>query len=85
MCIYLYNFCIIFILNNVTRRSFLTYLTDEGKKLNEYIVPTEQEIMNIALRGTSEERKALLKEIIGEITENINLHSDLNDNNDKDQ
>jgi len=71
--------------NKDDRRSFLTYLTDEGKKLNEYIIPAEQEIMNIALRGISEERKALLKEIIGEITENINLHSNLNDNNEKDQ
>ncbi len=67
------------------RRSSLTYLTDEGKKLNEYIIPAEQEIMNVALRGISEERKALLKEIIGEITENINLHSNLNANNEKDQ
>lgn len=67
------------------RRSSLTYLTDEGKKLNEYIIPAEQEIMNVALRGISEERKALLKEIIGEITENINLHSNLNVNNEKDQ
>lgn len=71
--------------NKDDRRSFLTYLTDEGKKLNEYIVPTEQEIMNIALRGISEERKALLKEIISEITENINLYSDLNGNNEKEQ
>jgi DNA-binding MarR family transcriptional regulator len=67
------------------RRSSLTYLTDEGKKLNEYIIPAEQEIMNIALRGISEERKALLKEIISEITENINLHSNLNGNNEKEQ
>ncbi|GAA0086237.1 MarR family transcriptional regulator [Clostridium sp. CTA-7] len=70
--------------NKEDRRSFLTYLTDEGKKLNENIIPTEQEIMNIVLRGISEERKALLKEIIDEITENINLHSKLNDNNVKD-
>jgi len=64
--------------NKDDKRSFLAYLTDEGKKLNEYIVPAEQEIMNIALRGISEEKKALLKEIISEITENINLHSSLN-------
>jgi len=71
--------------NKDDKRSFLAYLTDEGKKLNEYIVPTEQEIMNIALRGISEEKKALLKEIISVITENINLHSSLNANNEKEQ
>ena len=71
--------------NKDDKRSFLAYLTDEGKELNEYIIPAEQEIMNIALRGISEEKKALLKEIISEITENLNLHSSLNANNEKEQ
>ena len=53
------------------RRAFLTYLTDKGKKLNENIIPTEAEIMNIALNGISEERITLLKEIVSEIVENI--------------
>lgn len=57
------------------RRAFLTYLTDKGQKLNENIIPTEQEIMNIALKGISEERKALLKDIIDEILENIDNYN----------
>lgn len=57
------------------RRAFLTYLTDKGKKLNENIIPAEQEIMNIALSGISEERSVLLKEIVSEIVENINNYN----------
>jgi DNA-binding MarR family transcriptional regulator len=57
------------------KRAFLTYLTDKGKKLNRNIVPTELEIMNIALSGISEDRRALLKEIVSEIAENINNYN----------
>lgn len=54
------------------RRSFLTYLTNKGKEINMKIIPVEIEIMDVALRGISRERKALLKETIDEIIENIN-------------
>jgi DNA-binding MarR family transcriptional regulator len=57
------------------RRAFLTYLTDKGKKLNENIMPAEEEIMKIALSGISEERRVLLKEIVSEIVENINNYN----------
>jgi hypothetical protein len=38
-------------------------------------MPTEQEIMNIAFSGISEERRALLEEIVSEIVENINNYN----------
>ena len=57
------------------RREFLTYLTDKGKKLNENIIPAEEEIMNITLSGISEERRALFKEIVSEIVENVNNYN----------
>ena len=57
------------------RRRFLTFLTDKGKRLNENIIPAEEEIMNIALSGITEERKVLFKEIVNEIVENIDNYS----------
>lgn len=56
-------------------RASLTYLTDKGKRLNKNIMPTEQEIMNIAFSGISEERRALLKELVSKIVENINNYN----------
>ena len=57
------------------KRAFLTCLTDKGKNLNENIMPAEEEIMDIALSGISEERRALLKEIVSEVVENINNYN----------
>lgn len=59
------------------RRSFLTYLTDKGKELNEKIIPTESQIIDIALKDLSEEKRILLKEIIKEIVENINAYNNV--------
>lgn len=57
------------------RRSSLTYLTEKGKDMNQKLIPVELEIMEIGLKGLSEEKKVLLKEIINEIVENINIHN----------
>jgi DNA-binding MarR family transcriptional regulator len=57
------------------KRAFLIYLTDNGKKINKNIIPTEQEIMNIILKGISEERIALLKDVINELVGNIDNYN----------
>lgn len=63
------------------RRSFLTYLTDKGKEVNENIIPTELEIMDIALKGLSEEKMILFKDIIDQIVENITMYNNIDINN----
>lgn len=63
------------------RRSVLTYLTDKGKEINENIIPTELEIMDIALKGLSEEKMILFKDIINQIVENITMYNNININN----
>ncbi|ELC8442648.1 MarR family transcriptional regulator [Clostridium perfringens] len=67
--------------NKEDRRSFLAYLTEEGKEMNKKIILAESEIMEIVFKGVSEERKALLKEVIEEMYENINAHNKVYVNN----
>lgn len=67
--------------NKEDRRSFLAYLTEEGKEMNKKIILAESEIMEIVFKGVSEERKALLKEVIEEMYENINAHNKVDVNN----
>lgn len=55
----------------------------KGKKINEKIIPTKLGIIDIALKGISEEKKALFKEILGNIVENINLHNNVDINDSK--
>lgn len=61
--------------NKEDKRSFLTYLTEDGKEMNKKIMLVESEIMEIVFKGISEERIALLKEVIDEIGKNIDLHN----------
>jgi len=71
--------------NKEDRRSFLAYLTEDGKEMNKKIILAESEIMEIALKGMSEERIALWKEVIEEIAENINAHNKVSSNNEMEQ
>lgn len=61
--------------NKEDRRSFLAYLTEDGKEMNKKIILVESEIMKIVFKGISEERISLWKEVIAEIDENINSHN----------
>jgi DNA-binding MarR family transcriptional regulator len=71
--------------NNEDRRSFLAYLTEAGKEMNEKIILIESEIMEIVFKGLSDERKNLLKEVIEEISENINVYNEIGSNNEMDK
>ncbi len=71
--------------NKEDRRSFLAYLTEAGKEMNEKIILIESEIMEIVFKGLSDERVTLLKEVIEEISENINVHNEIGSNNEMDQ
>lgn len=61
--------------NKEDRRSFLAYLTEDGKGMNKKIILAELEIMEIAFKGVSDEKRALLKEVIEEIYANINAYN----------
>lgn len=71
--------------NKEDRRSFLAYLTEGGKEMNEKIILVESEIMEIVFKGLSEKRVTLLKEVIEEISENISVHNEVGSNNEMDQ
>lgn len=71
--------------NKEDRRSFLAYLTESGKEMNEKIMLVESEIMEIVFKGLSEERVTLWKEVIEELAENINSHNRVSDNNEREQ
>ncbi|GIM28153.1 MarR family transcriptional regulator [Clostridium polyendosporum] len=57
------------------RRSFLAYITDEGIELNKKLIPIEHDVVNIALNNLSDEKIALLRESLKEITTNINNYT----------
>lgn len=71
--------------NKEDRRSFLAYLTESGKEMNEKIMLIESEIMEIVFKGLSEERITLWKEVIEEIAGNINAHNKVSSNNEMEQ
>lgn len=71
--------------NKEDRRSFLAYLTESGKEMNEKIILIESEIMEIVFKGLSEERISLWKEVIEEIAENINTHNKVSSNNEMEE
>ena len=53
--------------------------------MNEKIILVESRIMEIAFEDLSEERIALLKEVIEDISENIDAHNKACDNNEIEQ
>ncbi|WP_042273356.1 MarR family winged helix-turn-helix transcriptional regulator [[Clostridium] dakarense] len=61
--------------NNEDKRSFLAYLTEDGKEMNKKIMLVESEIMKIVFKDISEEKITLWKKVIDEIAENINSHN----------
>lgn len=71
--------------NTEDRRSFLAYLTENGKEISEKIMQLELEIMEIALKDVSEEKIALWKEVLDEIAENINAYNKVGSNNEMEQ
>ncbi|MBP1153321.1 MULTISPECIES: MarR family transcriptional regulator [unclassified Paenibacillus] len=58
--------------NAVDRRSFLTFITDKGKSVNEVLLPVEKEVINSALQGLSKEEIDLLRVMLNRITRNAN-------------
>ncbi|MBZ9688162.1 MarR family transcriptional regulator [Clostridium estertheticum] len=71
--------------NKEDRRSFLAYLTESGKEMNEKIILIESEIMESVFKGLSEERITLWKEVLEEIAENINAHNNVSANNEMEE
>lgn len=58
--------------NAEDRRSFLLFITDKGKLLNQELLPIEKEVVNSALQGLSEEHIELLRDMLIQITRNAN-------------
>ncbi|HJV46489.1 MAG TPA: MarR family transcriptional regulator [Bacillota bacterium] len=57
--------------NAEDRRSFLTYVTKEGRELSERLVPIEAQCMKEAEKGLTEEDLTRLKQILKRISQNI--------------
>ncbi|HZG17785.1 MAG TPA: MarR family transcriptional regulator [Candidatus Bathyarchaeia archaeon] len=53
--------------NQEDRRSFLAYVTDEGRALDEILVPIEQEVIRKVLADLSEENVRHLKTLLTRI------------------
>lgn len=58
--------------NKEDRRSFLTYLTDEGRSVIKKLAPIEEEALSIATSQIPAEKLTELRQILIQITENIN-------------
>lgn len=53
------------------RRSYLVYLTEEGKKLKEILVPIALEVIKKALSGFAEEEIKQIKKLLNKICDNL--------------
>lgn len=58
--------------NSVDRRSFLTFITDKGKSLNQVLLPIESQVVNSAMDGLSKEDMERLRAALILITRNAN-------------
>jgi DNA-binding MarR family transcriptional regulator len=55
------------------RRSFLVCITDEGRTVNDKLIPIEAEVIMNVLENISEEKIAEFREVLRQITENANM------------
>ncbi|WP_284640100.1 MarR family winged helix-turn-helix transcriptional regulator [Paenibacillus silviterrae] len=58
--------------NASDRRSFLTYITDKGRGLDQTLVPIEQRVISSVMRGFTEEQIHILRELLIQMTQNTN-------------
>ncbi|ALS24639.1 MULTISPECIES: MarR family winged helix-turn-helix transcriptional regulator [Paenibacillus] len=58
--------------NAVDRRSFLTFITDKGRSLNQVLLPIESRVVSSVLDGLSEEDVERLRAALIQITKNAN-------------
>lgn len=58
--------------NAADRRSFLTFITEKGRSLNETVVPVEQEVIRTLLEDLSAEQIQSLRATLSHITEKAN-------------
>jgi DNA-binding MarR family transcriptional regulator len=57
--------------NQEDRRSFLAYVTESGRSLNEKLLPVEAEFIENISSGLSENEMVILKKTLSQINENI--------------
>jgi DNA-binding MarR family transcriptional regulator len=57
--------------NQEDRRSFLTYVTESGRSLNEKLLPLEAEFIENISSGLSVSEMTILKKTLSQINENI--------------
>ncbi|MBM7646553.1 DNA-binding MarR family transcriptional regulator [Scopulibacillus daqui] len=57
--------------NASDRRSFLVYLTEEGKALRDTIEPIMQEIYEKVFNGIPEEKLEIFLEVLNQVNENL--------------
>ncbi|WP_171683718.1 MarR family winged helix-turn-helix transcriptional regulator [Paenibacillus planticolens] len=58
--------------NEQDRRSFLTFITDQGRAMNGILTPIEQEVITSLLGDFTEAEASLLKELLVRITQEAN-------------
>ncbi|OPH48806.1 hypothetical protein BC351_38195 [Paenibacillus ferrarius] len=58
--------------NETDRRSFLTYITDQGRALNDILTPIERRVIASLLSQFSEEQVHLLRNMLSQVTNKAN-------------
>ncbi|MGO4274504.1 MarR family winged helix-turn-helix transcriptional regulator [Paenibacillus sp. TAF58] len=58
--------------NETDRRSFLTFITEQGKALNNILTPIEQKVIASVLSGFTEEQTLILRGLIIQLTNQAN-------------
>ncbi|KRF13482.1 MarR family winged helix-turn-helix transcriptional regulator [Paenibacillus sp. Soil787] len=58
--------------NETDRRSFLTFITEQGKALNDTLTPIEQRVIASVLSGFTEEQTSILRGMIIQLTNQAN-------------
>ncbi|GGA11047.1 MarR family transcriptional regulator [Paenibacillus marchantiophytorum] len=58
--------------NETDRRSFLTYITDQGRALNDILTPIERRAIASLLNQFSEEQVQLLRGMLAQVTNKAN-------------
>lgn len=58
--------------NENDRRSFLTFITDQGRAMNDILSPIEQQLITTLLSGFTEEQATQLRELLLQLTQEAN-------------
>ncbi|MCY9696890.1 MarR family winged helix-turn-helix transcriptional regulator [Paenibacillus alginolyticus] len=58
--------------NETDRRSFLTFITEQGKALNDILTPIEQKVIASVLSGFTDEQTTILREMLNQLTNQAN-------------